>query len=303
MKDLLDIVDLSAEELKEILRWSEELPVVPFLRDRTIAALFEKPSNRTRNSTEAAAARLGGQAVSIFDQEVGIDVRERAEDVARTLACYHRAVLARVRSHDTLRRMSSALVSSDVPVVNLLSDHSHPCQAIADVRTILDRFGTLENTPVVFVGDANNVARSLGEAVLLLGGEFRIASPEGYQFEGEELDRLGGLGGTLFATSDPYEAAAGAKVLYTDVWVSMGQESEASTRRQAFSHFQINDALVEASSDDVVVMHCLPAHRGEEITDSVLESERSLVWSQAGHRMSAMIGLLSFFGARGGWLD
>lgn len=303
MKDLLDIIDLSAEELREILRWSEELPVVPFLRNRTIAALFEKPSNRTRNSTEAAAARLGGQAVSIFDQEVGIDVRERAEDIARTLACYHRAVLARVRSHDTLRRMSLALATSDVPVVNLLSDHSHPCQAIADVRTILDRFGTLEDNPVVFVGDANNVARSLGEAVLLLGGEFRIAAPEGYQFEQQELDRLGGLGGTLLATSDPYEAAAGAKVLYTDVWVSMGQESEASTRMRAFGRFQINDALVEAASEDVVVMHCLPAHRGEEITDSVLESERSLVWSQARHRMSAMIGLLSFFGARGGWLD
>jgi ornithine carbamoyltransferase len=303
MKDLLDIVDLSAEELREILRWSKETPPVPFLRNRTIAAIFEKPSNRTRNSTEAAAARLGGQAVSIFDQEIGIDVRESAEDIARTLACYHRALLARVRSHETLRRMSAALAEHPVPVVNLLSDHSHPCQAIADVRTILDHFGTLDDVPVVFVGDANNVARSLAEAVLLLGGEFRIAAPDAYQFDRAELDRLAGIGGRLVATSDPYEAAQGAKVLYTDVWVSMGQEAEASIRTGAFAPFQINDALLQASSPDAVVMHCLPAHRGEEITDEVLESSRSLIWSQAGHRMSAMIGLLSWCGARGGWLD
>ena len=267
-----------------------------------VALLFEKPSARTRNSTEMAVDGLGGHPVYIQGTEVGLDTRESAEDVARTLGCYHRILCARVFDHAVLRRMATALDTSgfDVPVVNLLSDEANPCQAIADVLTLRDTLGSLPGLSLAYIGDANNMCRSLAKAALMEGMEFRVASPAAYSFSAEELagleafsDRIG-RGGTVRATNDPKDAAAGADAFYTDVWTSMGQEEERAARLEAFTGFTIDDALVRLGAPGAVVMHCLPAHRGEEISASVFEGPRSVVWRQAAHRRTAMRGILAW---------
>jgi ornithine carbamoyltransferase len=267
-----------------------------------VALLFQKPSARTRNSTEMAVVDLGGHPVYIQGTEVGLDTRESAEDVARTLGCYHRVLCARVFDHGVLGRMTTALERSgfDVPVVNLLSDAAHPCQAVADVLTLREALGALHGRVLAYVGDSNNMARSLAKAVLLEGMEVRIASPAGYAFSAGELaglqafaDRVG-RGGTVQLTDDPGQAAKGAAALYTDVWTSMGQEEEQAIRRTAFAGFTVDDALVDRAAADAVVLHCLPAHRGEEITDAVLEGPRAVVWRQAAHRRTAMRGILAW---------
>jgi ornithine carbamoyltransferase len=209
---------------------------------------------------------------------------------------------ARVFDHAVLVRMAAALDRSefDVPVVNLLSDAAHPCQAVADVLTLREALGPLAGRALAYIGDANNVSRSLAKAALLEGMEVRIASPVGFGFSGEELAALqafaerGGRGGTVQLTDEPHQAAKGAAALYTDVWTSMGQEDERSSRLAAFAGFTIDEALVELAAPDAVVLHCLPAHRGEEITDDVLEGERSVVWRQAAHRRTAMRGILAW---------
>jgi ornithine carbamoyltransferase len=239
---------------------------------------------------------------------VGIDTRETAEDVARTLACYHRVLCARVFEHEVLVRMAAALDESGfgVPVVNLLSDAAHPCQAVADVLTLREVLGPLPGRTLTYVGDANNMARSLAKAGLLEGMEVRVASPAGYSFDAVEVAGLRadaeaiGRGGSLQVTDDPRDAAKGASALYTDVWTSMGQEEERTTRLAAFAGFTIDDDLVALAADDAIVLHCLPAHRGEEITDSVFEGARSVVWRQAAHRRTAMRGVLAWaIGATG----
>jgi ornithine carbamoyltransferase len=249
-----------------------------------------------------AVVDLGGHPVYIQGTEVGIDSRETAEDVARTLACYHRVLCARVFDHGVLLRMTAALDAGrfNVPVVNLLSDGAHPCQAVADVLTLRETLGPLVGRTLAYVGDANNMARSLAKASLLEGMEVRIASPSGYAFDAEEVAALRsdaermGRGGSLQVTDDPREAAKGASALYTDVWTSMGQEEERATRLAAFAGFTVDDDLLALAADDAVVLHCLPAHRGEEITDSVLEGARSVVWRQAAHRRTAMRGILAW---------
>jgi ornithine carbamoyltransferase len=275
-----------------------------------VALLFEKPSARTRNSTEMAVVDLGGHPVYIQGTEVGIDTRETAEDVARTLGCYHRVLCARVFDHQLLVRMTAALAGSgfDVPVVNLLSDAAHPCQAVADVLTLREVLGPdpLAGRTLAYVGDANNMSRSLAKAVLREGMEVRIASPAGYGFGEEEVKALRaeaeriGRGGSVQVTDDPRQAAKGASALYTDVWTSMGQEEERAARLRAFEGFTIDDALVGLAADEAVVLHCLPAHRGEEITDAVLEGPRSVVWRQAAHRRTAMRGVLAWALGTGG---
>ncbi len=249
-----------------------------------------------------AVVDLGGHPVYIQGAEVGLDERETAEDVARTLACYHRVLCARVFDHAVLKRMAGALERSGftVPVVNLLSDAAHPCQAVADVLTMREALGPLAGRVFTYVGDANNVARSLVKAGLLESMEVRIASPAGYTFSGEEVAALQAYagrvsrGGTLQVTDDPRQAAKGAAVLYTDVWTSMGQEEERATRLAAFAGFTLDDDLLDLAAADAVVLHCLPAHRGEEITESVLEGPRALVWRQAAHRRTAMRGILAW---------
>ena len=304
MPDFLDIDDLDPAEWDGLLELSLESPPRPRLAGDGVALLFEKPSARTRNSTEMAVVDLGGHPVYIQGSEVGIDTRETAEDVARTLACYHRVLCARVFDHRLLVRMVEALGAGGfgVPVVNLLSDVAHPCQAVADILTLREALapGRLAGRTLAYVGDANNMARSLAKAALLESMEMRVASPAGYGFGEDEVQALRadaeriGRGGSLQVTDDPRQAAKGASALYTDVWTSMGQEEERAARLRAFEGFTVDDDLVALAADDAVVLHCLPAHRGEEISASVLEGPHSVVWRQAAHRRTAMRGVLAW---------
>jgi ornithine carbamoyltransferase len=302
VRNFLDLDDLEPGEWDRVLALALEPPAHAPLAGQGVALLFQKPSARTRNSTEMAVVDLGGHPVYIQGTEVGLDERETAEDVARTLGCYHRVLCARVFEHAVLVRMAAALQRSGfaVPVVNLLCDTAHPCQAVTDVLTMREALGPLVGRVLTYVGDANNMARSLAQAGLLEGMEVRFASPAGYTFSRDELadlqafgDRVG-RGGTVQVADDAGQAAKGAAVLYTDVWTSMGQEEERAERLAAFAGFTVDAALVERAAPDAVVLHCLPAHRGEEITDDVLEGPRSLVWRQAAHRRTAMRGILAW---------
>ena len=302
MPDFFDIDDLDPAAWGRVMELALDEPPEKRLAGLGVALLFEKPSARTRNSTEMAVVDLGGHPVYIQGAEVGLDVRETAEDVARTLASYHRVLCARVFDHRVLLRMAAALERSgfDVPIVNLLSDIAHPCQAVADLVTMREALGRLRGRALAFVGDANNMARSLAKAGLLEGMEIRIASPAGYTFSFEELAGLQAFadgaarGGTVQLSDDPHQAAKGASVLYADVWTSMGQEEERALRLAAFEGFTVDEELVDQAASDAIVLHCLPAHRGEEITDSVLEGARSRVWRQAAHRRTAMRGILAW---------
>jgi ornithine carbamoyltransferase len=304
MPDLFDVDDLWPDDYERVLELatSDAGTVGPVLAGLGVALLFEKPSARTRNSSEMAVYELGGHPVYIQATEVGLDTRESAEDIARTLGCYHRIICARVFAHDVLPRMAIALEGSnfDVPVVNLLSDEAHPCQAIADAITLRELLGPLPGQILGYVGDSNNMCRSLVKMALIEGMDVRVASPTGYSFSAEEQDRLTALaervgrGGTLLLTHDPEVAAGGADALYTDVWTSMGQEKETAERLVAFEGFMIDDALLDVAEPDVFVLHCLPAHRGEEISASVLEGSHSVVWKQAAHRQTAMRGILAW---------
>ncbi|MDA8149010.1 MAG: ornithine carbamoyltransferase [Actinomycetota bacterium] len=300
---LLDVDDLSVEELETVLGVAAGRVPDPGrpLDGKGVALVFEKASNRTRNSCEMAVVALGGHPVTIQSAEVGIDSRESAEDVARSLGCFHSIVCARVMAHGTLERMAGALDHAGVPVVNLLSDRAHPCQAIADVATIRQLFGPDDPTahPVAFVGDANNVWRSLALAAAMVGIPTRVASPPGFGPTDEDVARIVGLGGEVVVTDDPREAVAGAGVVYTDVWTSMGQESERSARLAAFAGYTVDEDLVALAASDAIVLYCLPAHRGEEITAGVLEGPRSAVWEQAANRMHAMRGVFTWLAYAG----
>jgi ornithine carbamoyltransferase len=304
-RHFLQVDDLSCAELESVLGLAAE-PVTGgtarVLEGRGVAIVLEKPSLRTRVSTDMAVAQLGGHAVVVQGAEVGIGTRESPEDVARTLAGYCSVVCARVMSHQTLERMTRALDSGSfgVPVVNLLSDFAHPCQALADILTMRDVFGDLEGRTVCYVGDTNNVFRSLALAAGMVGMKIRIAAPDGYGPSGEDKDAIGSLGCDLVVTDDPYEGVDGADVVYTDVWTSMGQEQESELRRQVFARFVVNDALMNRARADAIVLHCLPAHRDEEITSSVIDGPQSRVWLQAANRLPAVRGLLQWLATRDG---
>jgi ornithine carbamoyltransferase len=227
--------------------------------------------------------------VTLRGDEVGFDVRETAEDVGRTLACYHAAIGARVYEHDKLARMAAAV---DVPVVNLLSDEAHPMQALADLLTLRQRFGALAGRTVAWVGDYTNVARSLSIGAAMCGMEVRLASPNGYGPTPVDVDHLAAFGARPTVTSRPEEAAAGADAVVTDVWTSMGQEDEAAARRKAFEGFTVDAAVMGRAAPDGVFLHCLPAHRGEEASADVVDGPRSLVWAEAANRMHVARGLL-----------
>jgi ornithine carbamoyltransferase len=278
VRHLLDIDDLSPEELTAVLDRAERQTPAPVLAGRGVALLFEKPSNRTRNSMEMAVVQLGGHPVSMRGDEVGFDSRESVEDIARTLSCYHAVIGARVFEHTKVTRLAGG---STVPVVNLLSDDGHPCQALADLLTIRQRFGALAGLTVAWVGDGNNVCRSLLLAAERVGLEMRVASPSGY-----------GPGVPAELTDDPAEAVKEAHVVCTDVWASMGQEEEAVARRRAFSGFTVTPQLMRQARPDAVFLHCLPAHRGEEVAAEVIDGPQSAVWQQAENRLHAQRGLL-----------
>jgi ornithine carbamoyltransferase len=299
-RHLLTISDLAPHELLEVVGRSGAPPAARVLSGLGVALLFEHPSARTRNACEMAVVQLGGHPVAIRGEEVGIDTRETAEDVARTLACYHAIIGARVQRHVTLERMASALdaAGENVPVVNLLSDREHPLQAIADVLTVHQHFGSVDGRVIAYVGDANNVCRSLFAAASALGAQVRVASPIGYGLE-DGIDAVAvPAEWNVESCHSPSEAVAGADVIYTDVWVSMGQSAEQDARRSAFAGFTVDEALVGKAAAHAVVLHCLPAHRGEEITDAVLAGPQSLVWQQAANRMHATRGLLEFLALR-----
>ncbi|MDH3296373.1 MAG: ornithine carbamoyltransferase [Acidimicrobiia bacterium] len=291
MRHLLEIDDVSAAELRRILDLATT-PVAnldPVLKGQGVACYFAKPSARTRNSTEMAVIQLGGHPVYITADEVGIDQRESAEDVTRTLACYHRAICARVFGHDLLERMAAV---EAVPIVNLLSDSGHPLQAIADVLTIEAEFGPIGDQKIIYVGDANNVARSLTLAVGALGGSMIVAAPPSRRFSDIDADRIASAG-IEFSYLERPEAVVDADVIYTDTWVSMGHEGERVELLRAFEGFQVDEAMM-ARNPGAVFLHCLPAHRNEEVTDGVLDGPQSRIWAQAANRLSAVRAVLAW---------
>jgi ornithine carbamoyltransferase len=292
VRHLLEIDDLAPAELEQICELAalELAAVEPVLAGRGIACIFTKPSTRTRSSTEMAVVQLGGHPAYITGDEIGIDTRETAEDIARTLACYHAGICARVHDHRVLERMAALNVA---PVVNLLSDDAHPLQAIADVLTIQAELGGIKDRVVAYVGDANNVARSLALAIGYLGGEMRVVSPAGYGFSATDRDRLAVAGVEVVVGGRPAEAVAGADVIYTDTWTSMGQEAERAERLKAFEGFTVDERLL-AAAPAAIFMHCLPAHRGEEVTGAVLDGGRSRIWLQAANRLPAARGVLQW---------
>jgi ornithine carbamoyltransferase len=273
-RHFLDVDDLDADELDQVLE-AATIPLDQIARvfaGRGAALLFEKPSLRTRNSMELAVVQLGGHPITIGRDEAGVDTRETAEDIARVLSRYHAVIAARVFDHGKLERLASV---STAPVVNMLSDDAHPCQTLADLLTLRQHFGTLKGKVIAYVGDGNNVC----------------TSPPGYAPSGPVVERARDLG-EVVVTEDPFAAVRDADVVYTDVWASMGQEAEAESRRQAFAWFTVDDRLMAAAAPEAVFLHCLPAHRGEEVSASVLEGPQSAVWQQAENRLHAQRGLL-----------
>ncbi len=300
VRHLLDVTDLTASELRTVL----ELSVQPIdalgapLRGQGVALIFEKPSNRTRQSMEIAVVHLGGHPVYTRGEEIGFDVREPVEDVARIMSGYHALMAARVFRHDVVERLAAA---ATVPVVNMLSDRSHPLQALADVLTMEEDLGPVTGRTVAWIGDYNNVARSLADACAMLGAHLRLGCPPGYGPSAAELDRLRGLGAaSVVGVAGAKEAAEGAHAVHTDVWTSMGQEDEAALRRQAFDGFVVDDAVMAAAAPDAIFLHCLPAHRGEEVAASVIDGPRSRVIRQGHNRLHAARGALAFLVGTGG---
>lgn len=287
MRHLLEIDDLTPAELVEVLDRAESSAPDPVLSGLGMALVFEKPSARTRNSMEMAVVQLGGHPLTIRGEEVGLDTRESVEDVTRTLAGYHAAIGARVFDHRFVERMAAV---DRVPIVNLLSDAAHPMQALADLLTIRQELGRLDVT-VAYVGDANNVARSLALAVGMVGGTFHLASPGDFRFSDADADRIAAVrGAEVF--DRPADAVAGAHVVYTDVWTSMGQEAETAHRLRAFEGYTIDAEMTSGAHPDHIFLHCLPAHRGEEVASEVVDGPRSRIWAQAENRMHAARGLL-----------
>ncbi len=294
IRHVLDVAGLGAGALEEIYALAGRDPAAlgrP-LDGRGAALIFEKPSNRTRHSTEMAVVQLGGHPVYTRGDEVGLDVREPVEDVARVLAGYHAVLAARVFDHRTLVRMADV---SPVPVVNLLSDLAHPLQAVADLLTMRREFGDLRERSVCWVGDYNNVARSLAEACALQGAALRFASPERHAADERELVRLLALGAASAEVyRDPVLAASGSCAVHTDTWTSMGQEAEAAARREEFAGFTVDEAVMAAALPDAVFMHCLPAHRGEEVAAAVIDGPSSRVVPQAHNRLHAARAVLAW---------
>ena len=290
----MNISDLSVEELHRILDLAQR-PIESLghpLAGKAAALIFEKPSNRTRHSMEVAVMQLGGHPVYTRGEEVGIDVRETAEDIAEVLAGYHGLIAARVFRHEVVERMAAV---SSVPVVNMLSDHSHPLQGLADVLTMQQTIGSLAGQRIAWVGDYNNVARSLAEACVMLGAEIVVATPPTYAPSEGEVDRITALGpGSLVAVVDPADAVTGAVAVHTDVWVSMGQEAETAEKERVFAPYKVSSELMSKGAAGVQFFHCLPAHRGYEVDADVIDGTASRVIPQAHNRLHSARGLLAF---------
>ena len=295
-RDCLTLAEFTPEEVAVILDEAVKIKAlqkarIPYrpLRGRTLAMVFQKPSNRTRVSFEVGMYQLGGHALSLSPQEIQMGKRETPSDTGRVLARYIDAIMVRTFDHEELEELAGA---ADVPVINGLSDAHHPCQALADLLTVREEFGTLEGVKIAYVGDGNNVAHSLAIACALTGAELAIAHPEGHGPDEKVLEAAEKLGAAPIITEDPNAAAAGARVVYTDVWASMGQEAEAEGRREEFGPFQVNRDLMDLAAEDAIFLHCLPAHRGEEVTAGVIDGVQSRVFDQAENRLHAQKALL-----------
>ena len=291
VRHFLEVDDLDVDELALVLALASAPAPSPVLAGRGAALIFEKPSARTRNATEMAVVQLGGHPVTIRNEEIGLGVRESVEDITRTLARFHAVLAARVFAHETLERMTRV---TSVPVVNLLSEVAHPMQALADLLTLRQELGDLRGRSLAWVGDTNNVCRSLTIGAAMLGMEVRVAPPPEYEFTDVELDRLALAGAVPLHFKRPEEAVEGADAVSTDTWVSMGQENEAGERHCDFEGYTVDDAMMALAAPHAVFLHCLPAHRGEEVTDSVIDGPQSRVWQQAENRMHTARALLWF---------
>ena len=302
MQHFLSLADLTPDEMRGLLQLAVDLKAEwqaggnrPVLQGKTLGMVFQKPSLRTRVSFEMGMIHLGGQALYLSPFEIQLGKRESVADVARVLSRYVNGIMARVFAHADIVELAQY---ADVPVINGLSDYNHPCQGLADFLTITENRGwDLAGQKLVFVGDGNNVAVSLLFGAALMGMDFVITGPRGYEMPpgawalGERL--AAATGSKISATYDPHEAVTDADVIYTDVWASMGQEAEAEERARIFMPYQVNEALVAEAKSDVIVMHCLPAHRGQEITDGVCDGPHSVLWDQAENRMHAQKAILA----------
>ncbi|MFL5711797.1 MAG: ornithine carbamoyltransferase [Chloroflexota bacterium] len=300
-RDLLSVADLSADEVGRVFATAEALKAefrksrrhaVPPLVGRTLAMLFQKPSLRTRVTFEAGMVQLGGHAIYLT-HDVVLGARESVRDVAHNLERFVDGIVVRTGPHEVAVELAA---QADIPVINGLTLREHPCQALADVFTMRERFGRLEGLVVAFVGDGNNVYHSLALLGAAFGMEVRLAHPDGYapneRIVARARERAAETGARLVFGRDPLEIVHGADVVYTDAWTSMGQEAEAEERRDAFAGFRVDDALLDAAGPGALAMHCLPAHRGEEITASVMDGPRSLIWDQSENRLHVQKGLL-----------
>lgn len=299
VRHVLTMDDLSSDEVREVLalsadlkgKFSEGIREDLFPR-RVMAMLFQKPSLRTRVSFETGIRHLGGSSL-FLGEDVGWGNRESIEDFSGVLSRYVDLIVVRAKSHDSVVQLADY---SQCPVINGLTDLSHPCQALADLLTVQESFGTLEGLKIAFVGDANNVSRSLGFACAKLGVDFALASPTGYEFEAEIWERMRATSGAgqLVDTRDPAEAVEGAAAVYTDVWASMGQEAEQAQREADFSDFQVDASLMQRAKDNAIFLHCLPAHRGLEVSAEVMDGPHSAVLQQAENRLHAQKGLMAW---------
>lgn len=299
-RHLVALGDLSTEDILDIFHWSEKLKKrwaqgiqEHALEGKVIGMIFEKSSMRTRVSFEVAIYQLGGHCIYLDRDSIGLGSRESIKDVARVLSRYVDGIVIRTFKHQVVKELARY---SSIPVINGLSDYLHPCQGLADLFTIREKFGDLKEVHVAFIGDGNNVARSLATACAKLGVRFTIASPAGYTLDTPFLNKLKkvverhGMAPRLLR--DPLKAVRGANVIYTDTWTSMGQEKEAEKRRRAFADYRVTPELVAAAGNGAVVMHCLPAHRGDEITDEVIDGPASIVYDQAGNRLHVQKAIL-----------
>ncbi len=300
-RDLISAADLSRDDVLALFRRAAELKAEfradrvhadPPLRGRTLAMLFQKPSLRTRVTFEAGMTQLGGAAINLTE-DVVMGARETVRDVAKNLERFVDAIMARTGPHQVVVELAT---QASVPVINGLTLREHPCQALADLFTLHERFGELRGLPLAFVGDGNNVYHSLALLGATMGMEIRLAHPDGYEPNDRIVTQARGLaaagGGRLVFAREPEEIVPGAAVIYTDAWTSMGQEAEAEERRDAFARYQVNQAMLDAAGD-AVVMHCLPAHRGEEITSDVMDGPRSIIFDQSENRLHAQKALLT----------
>ena len=301
MKHFISLAELSAEEIWTLLKTAQALKEAwqgggnePILKGKILGMVFQKPSLRTRASFEVGMLHLGGHALYLSPAEIGLGKRESVADVARVLSGYVQGIMARTFDHEHVLELARY---ASVPVINGLTDYNHPCQALTDFFTIWEQKGRLQGVTLAYMGDGNNVARSLLIGAAKLGVHFAIASPPGYTLKADDFDLARTFaaesGSEIVATEDPYEIVGEADVIYTDVWTSMGQEVETEKRLAVFPPYQVNDKLLASAKAEVLVMHDLPAHRGEEITDSVADGPNSVIFTQAANRLHAQKGILA----------